>query len=59
MSEQCGLGIGSELMSLNLHMNGIGLKESLTDIHGITHWIIQHLSCTKKKTCSNNLYKVL
>ena len=27
---------------LNLHINGIGLKESLTDIRGITHSIIQH-----------------
>ena len=28
------------MTSLNLHINGIGLKESLTDIRGITHLII-------------------
>ena len=49
MSEQCGLGIGSEMTSLNLHINGIVLKESSTVICGITHLIIQHLSFTKKK----------
>ena len=58
MSEQCGLNIGSEMTSLNLHINGIRLKESLTVICGITHLIIQHLSFTKKKTCLNNPNKV-
>ena len=48
MSEQCGLSIASEMMSLNLHINGIVLKESLTVICS-THSIIQHLSFTKKK----------
>ena len=32
MSEQCALSIGSEMTSFNLHINGIGLKEPLTDI---------------------------
>ena len=32
MSEQCGLSIGSEMMSFNLHINGIRLKETLTVI---------------------------
>ena len=41
MSEQCGLNIGSEMLSLNLHVNGTVLKESLTIIRGITHSIIQ------------------
>ena len=33
MSEQCGLSVGSEMTSFNLHINGIKLKESLTDIY--------------------------
>ena len=28
MSEQCGLSIGSEMTSFNLHKNGIVLKET-------------------------------
>ena len=41
MYEQCGLSIGSEMTSLNLQINGIGLKESLTDMwyHSFDHTI--------------------
>ena len=44
MSEQCGLSIGSEMASLNLHLHGIRLKESLTVIRGIIHSIIHATS---------------
>ena len=49
MSEQCGVGIGSDMTSSNLHTNAIDS----------THSIIQDLFFSKKKTFLANIYKVL
>ena len=42
MSEQCGLSIGSEVTSFNLHINGIVLKDLKQYVEHTFDTIIEH-----------------